>query len=58
MSKPVNLNQVRKARARADRRAKADENAVKFGRTKAEKELDQARERKSREAIDQHRREE
>ena len=58
MSKPVNLNQVRKARARADRRAKADENAVKFGRSKAEKELDQARERKSREAIDQHRREE
>ncbi len=58
MSKPVNLNQVRKARARADRRARAYENAVKFGRTKAEKELDQKRERKSREAIDQHRREE
>ncbi|EBA11866.1 DUF4169 family protein [Roseobacter sp. CCS2] len=38
--KPVNLNQARKARSRAEAKAKADENAVRFGRTKAEKVLD------------------
>ena len=35
--RPINLNRARKDRARADKRAKADANAVKFGRTKAEK---------------------
>lgn len=35
--KPVNLNRVRKEKARSERRAHADENAVKFGRTKAQK---------------------
>lgn len=37
MSKPINLNRVRKDKARAEKRAKADENAVKYGRSKAEK---------------------
>lgn len=37
MGTPINLNKHRKARARADRKAQADANAVKFGRTKAEK---------------------
>ncbi|WP_338547937.1 DUF4169 family protein [Roseovarius phycicola] len=58
MSKPVNLNQVRKARTRVDRRARADENAAKFGRTKAEKELDATRSQKARETLEQHRRDE
>ena len=40
---PINLNKVRKAKARADQRRKADENAVAFGRTKAEKDLARAR---------------
>ena len=35
--KPVNLNRVRKEKARSERRAQADENAVKFGRSKAQK---------------------
>ncbi len=43
MAEPVNLNRFRKAKARADSKARADTNAVKFGRTKAEKELEQAR---------------
>ncbi|MYM53791.1 DUF4169 family protein [Thalassovita mangrovi] len=43
MSTPVNLNQFRKQKARAEKRARADENAVKFGRTKAEKSLEKAR---------------
>ncbi|MCK0094611.1 DUF4169 family protein [Yoonia sp. F2084L] len=41
--KPTNLNQARKARTRAEAKAKADENAIRFGRTKAEKVLDAAR---------------
>jgi Domain of unknown function (DUF4169) len=35
--KVVSLNKARKAKARAEDRAQADANAVKFGRTKAEK---------------------
>lgn len=41
--KPINLNQARKIKSRADAKAKADENAVRFGRTKAEKVLDATR---------------
>jgi len=54
MSKVVNLNQFRKSKARAEKRAKADENAVTFGLTKDQK----ARARKNAEAettkLDQH----
>ena len=38
--KPVNLNQARKIRSRAEAKAKADQNAVRFGRTKAQKVLE------------------
>ena len=38
MSTPINLNRFRKEKARKDKKAKADANAVAFGRTKAEKE--------------------
>ncbi len=41
--KPVNLNQARKTRARAEAKAKADQNAIRFGRTKAEQVLDAAK---------------
>ena len=37
MEKPVNLNRFKKEKARAAKKARADENAVKFGRTKAQK---------------------
>ena len=37
MSTPINLNKARKARANQARRLRADENAVKFGRSKEEK---------------------
>ena len=43
MSKPVNLNRFRKEKARAEKRARADENAVKHGRTKSQKELEKSR---------------
>ena len=38
----INLNKARKAKARDRKRAKADENAVKFGRSKAQKTSEQA----------------
>ena len=57
MSTPVNLNKVRKERARAAKRAQADQNAVAFGRTKAEKALDQAKTEKAAKLLDGHKRE-
>ncbi len=54
MSAPVNLNRYRKARAKAGRKAQADENAVKFGRSKAEKELEKARSTRAQADIEQH----
>ncbi|WP_322893729.1 MULTISPECIES: DUF4169 family protein [unclassified Yoonia] len=41
--KLINLNKARKTRDRAADKAKADENAIRFGRTKAERVLDAAR---------------
>ena len=39
-STPINLNKARKARARADQKARANQNAVAFGRSKAAKAAD------------------
>jgi len=47
MTTPINLNTVRKARARANDKAQADANAVKFGRTKAERLLAAAQDKKA-----------
>lgn len=55
--KPINLNQVRKQKARAEKRARGDENAVMFGRTKAEKELEAARAEKAARDLAGHQRE-
>ncbi|WP_204114608.1 DUF4169 family protein [Shimia biformata] len=52
MKNVTNLNQFRKTKARADRKARADENAVKFGRTKAQKDLEKARADKARRDLD------
>lgn len=54
MSQPVNLNRVRKQKARADKQARATENSVKFGRSKAKKELDRARTDKAQRDLDGH----
>ncbi|MGX9350364.1 DUF4169 family protein [Shimia sp. W99] len=56
MSEPVNLNRFRKQKARADKKARADENAVKFGRTKSEKQRDKAEADKATRHIDSHKR--
>ena len=54
MDKPVNLNRYRKQKARADKKARADRNAVAFGQTKAEKEITKAQQDKLRRDIDNH----
>ncbi|PYE85888.1 DUF4169 family protein [Pseudoroseicyclus aestuarii] len=56
-SAPVNLNRLRKQKARAEKRARADENAARFGRTKAETALQTAREEAEARRIEAHRRE-
>ena len=57
MSQPVNLNRFRKQKARADKKARADENAVKFGRTKAEKDLEKAQADRAVRDLDGHKHE-
>ena len=49
---PVNLNRVRKAKKRAEKRATAARNRVKFGRTRAEKARDAANAEKLRRTVD------
>jgi hypothetical protein len=52
---PVNLNRVRKAKARAAKKARADENAVKHGRSKTRKAQEASELAKTRHDLDQHR---
>ena len=54
--KPINLNQARKAKKRAEDKAKADANAVRFGRTKEQRKLDEARNAQAVTRLDQHKR--
>lgn len=58
MSKPVNLNRYRKQKARAEKKVRADQNAVAHGRTKAEKDLDKARNVQNIRRLDDHKRDE
>lgn len=52
MSNVTNLNKFRKQKARSEKQARADENAVKFGRTKTQKELERARAEKAQRDLD------
>jgi hypothetical protein len=54
----INLNKHRKALEKAEAKAKADANAVKFGRTKAERLRDAALAAKARVKLDQQKFEE
>ena len=56
MSNVTNLNRFRKHKARAEKRAEADANAVKFGRTGAQKNIERARAEKERRDLDGHER--
>jgi hypothetical protein len=55
--RPVNLNRVRKQKARAADKARADENSARFGRSKAQKALEETQAEKARRILDLHRRE-
>ncbi len=57
MADIVNLARVRKAAAKQAVRQQADENAVKFGRTKAGRALEQARADKAKRDLDGAKRE-
>ncbi len=57
MNKVVNLNKVRKLKARETAAKQAAENRVKFGRTKAQKQRDIAEAEAARKRLDQIKRE-
>ena len=57
MSAPINLNKVKKERNRASRKARADENAVSFGRTSAQKDALKARAAQILRNLEGHKRE-
>ncbi len=57
MGKPVNLNTFRKRKARAEKARKGAQNAVKFGRSKAQKALEESRNEKAARDLDGHERE-
>lgn len=54
MSKVVNLNQIRKQQSRAKKRAEGDENAAKFGRTKAQRDAEKQQAERARAHLDAH----
>ena len=56
--KPVNLNKVRKARAKVKKAAEADANALKCGRSKARKAAEDSAVSKLARHIEAHKREE
>ena len=58
MAEIVNLRQVRKAKARADKESQAATNRAKFGRTKAEKAVESAKKSIADKRLDGHKREE
>jgi Domain of unknown function (DUF4169) len=56
MTEIINLRQARKTRERDRKRAEADENAARFGRSKTLKALEKARADKARTDLDGHKR--
>ncbi len=56
MGEVVNLRSAKKQAARKAARAKGDENAAKFGQTKAERDLQKAQTEKTARDLDGHKR--
>jgi hypothetical protein len=56
MAEPINLNKMRKDRAKAADKARAEENRAKFGRTGLQKALDAARADLEKRKLDQTKR--
>lgn len=57
MAEILSLSKARKAKARSAKEASAAENRIKFGRTKAEKAVEEARKAAAEKGIDGHKRE-
>jgi hypothetical protein len=56
MAEIINLRQARKQKARAEKEARAEQNRITFGRTKAEKELTKAERELAQRRLDSHKR--
>ena len=54
MAEIINLNRARKTKKRLEKRKTADQNALKFGRTKGEKKRDDLIATKAKDHVDQH----
>ena len=57
MAEIINLRAARKAKDKAEARAQADANTIKYGRRKVDKALDTARSEKEKRDLDGHERE-
>ena len=57
MAEVINLNKVRKSRNKAATKQQADENAVKFGRTKVKKRAETSQKALDQTRLDGHKRE-
>ncbi len=53
LAEPINLNKFRKTKTRAEKAQRAEENRVKFGRTKAEKARDKLQLDRDKRQLDQ-----
>ncbi|MEX1235517.1 MAG: DUF4169 family protein [Roseovarius sp.] len=53
---PINLNRARKERARSHAKTKADENAGRFGQTKAQKAAERAEAERAARRLEEHKR--
>lgn len=53
-ARPINLSRARKDRDRAEAKRQADANALRHGRTKAERLAEAARDEKARRLLDGH----
>ena len=56
MSQPVNLNRVRKQKARQEKKMQATQNVAVHGQSKASKALQKAQTDKAAKTLDSHRR--
>lgn len=54
MAKVTNLNRFRKSKVAAEKQQQAEENRVRFGRTKADKQISETRQTRTRENLDGH----
>jgi hypothetical protein len=56
MAEIINLRQARKQKARAEKEARADQNRIAFGRTKADRKLTKAEQELAKSRLDSHKR--